>query len=381
MTTLSTLIGPAGSSLGLGEAAGLPKPSLIQRLGGVFRRPVGPAAKRPAPAASPEDVAAMEALQQVLDDASVPAAAHAFEHLHREADANDLSDSVDETKSEFGPGGPLLPPQPPRRRLLWGGPARRDAAMDEVRQGMGALASLLTGIQTHMEQQGARQQELVASQQELIACLSHLPASSAAHLEALAAHGDASVARNGVLQALRDQLAAGATAQAEALALQTQSLHALREQIAQGTVAQGQSLAVQNRSLEAIRDQIAQGAANQSRLCVALERLGGLQESAGAALSSIGRRIDGMDARDASFVASLEKVSDAMQTVSRASETSAVVLDRVQGNLAAREEGIHKTLDRHQSKFNALMAVAIAVSAAAMAVVAGVGYMVLTKVQ
>ena len=76
----------------------------------------------------------------------------------------------------------------------------------------------------------------------------------------------------------------------------------------------------------------------------------------------------------------MEKVSDAMQTVSRASETGAVVLERVERSIAGRDEGVNKTLDKHQGKFNALMAIAIAVSAAAMATVVGVAYIAMNKV-
>lgn len=332
MTTLSSLIGPANSSFGLGESVAPPRASLWQRLGGAFRRK-GEVAESPAASNNAATLdAPIEALKQVVDDTTV---------MTYSDDDESLSDSIDEQPSLDMNGPSLVPPTPPRRRLLWGG--KRDAAMDEVRNGIGALASLLNGIQEHLENQGARQDQFLAQQDQflarqdqLIACLTHLPQASA---------------------------------------------------------AQAQAAAAQTQSLAAIRDQMAQGSANQARLSAALERLGGLQETTGAALDrlgnlqeganealgNIGRRVEQMDVRDASFAASMEKVCDAMQTVSRASETGAVVLERVQHTLTTHEDGINRTLDKHQNKFNALMAVAIAVSAAALAVVAGVGYMVLSK--
>jgi hypothetical protein len=437
MTTLSTLIGSTGAPLGLGDvstlhAAASAKASLWQRLGGVFRpqkaRPArrsgGAAAEIESPADDADAVTSpVEALRSVVDDtvdgfARRALTAHAFHaYAAREASADDRDDDgrgpdgVDRTDAGyrgdtgyrsdagFGSGPPsLLPPTPPRRRSLWGGTARRDAAMDEVRHGMGALASLLAGIQQNMEQQGARQQELIA-------CLSHLPLSAATQGEALAglrdglAGGSAALvgavgSQTEVLAAIRDGLAAADARAAEAearaaesalaqqsalaaqqdvLAAQHAALLAIGDRVAEGA-------ATQNQSLVAIRDQIERSATTQVRLSDALDRLGGIQETTGAALTSISRRIDQMDARDTAFVASLERVSDAMQTVSRASEASAGVLDRVQVGLADREDGVRRTLDKHQTKFNALMAVAIAVSTAALAVVAGVGYLVLTKI-
>ena len=345
MTTLSTLIGPAHPSFDLGDAAaaGGPAPaarraSLWQRMGGAFRRKradggSGTGGSADAFASAGDDVAPIEALKSIVDDTEP---ANPFDGGHN--DHYSLSDSVDESPRLDHNGPSLLPPTPPRRKLLWGGTNKRDEALDDVRQGIGALASLLNGIERHMEAQGQRQQELsgqhrelvdhqrelVERQRELVACLSHLPAASA---------------------------------------------------------AQTQSMAVQSESLAAIRDQIAQGSANQTRLCAALERLGGLTETTGSGLTSISQRIDQMDARDATFTKSLERVSLAMETVSRASEASATMLDRVQVGLSTREDGMTNVLDKHQTRFTALMAVAIAASTAALAVVAGVGYLVLSKIQ
>jgi hypothetical protein len=349
MTTLSTLIGPGGSSLGLGGFAAPARRSFWQRVGGVFRRklkPVTPAPESPTAVLSPDESAALTMQADALGDVGTVIetdlsqlslsedAAAAFiarvsdlsddsgEALPRAADARTDADDIGLSDSTVGSGGQqpddegssLLPPTTPRSELLWGNP-KRDAALDEIRNGMVALASLLNGIQTHMEQQGARQDELALRQKELVACLSHLPAASAAQTENLAA----------------------------------------------------------------IRDQMAQGSANQARLCAALERLSGLQETTGDALTSIGRRIEQMDVRDAGFAASMEKVCDAMQTVSRASETGAVVLDRVQNALTAREDKMTMVIERQQTRYSALMAIAIAVSAAALATVAGVGYLVISR--
>jgi len=317
MTTLSTLIGSAIPSFGLGDTADAPRPGLWQRIGGVFRRRRG------------NDVAAMQASQQNALATDSAVSAEALHKIVNDDEMEALGGDHDEPyQPDAGPidyteelphasfGGSMLPPTPPtppRRRPLT---PPRDSAIDEVRAGMSALASLLHGIQQHMERQGERQDELADRQREVIACLSHLPMASA----------------------------------------------------------------IQNESLIAIRDQITQGVTTQTRLCSALERLGGLQETTGEALTSITRRIDQMDARDANFASSMEKVCDAMQTVSRASETGAIVLERVRNNLSTQQDNIKETLDKHQNRFNALMAVAIAVSVAALAVVAGVGYLVLSKI-
>lgn len=315
MTTLSSLIGSGHPSFGLGETAGN-KTGFWKRVGGVFRRRRNVAAEIPIDAmarevepGSPGVDAAADALGKIIDEDEMDALGFEL----------DPSARNDEVEPEAGFGGPLLPTEPPqRRRPQTPVPIPyRDNALDEVRAGMSALASLLSGIQQHMEKQDLRQEELAERQREVVACLSHLPMASA----------------------------------------------------------------IQNESLSAIREQITQGVATQTRLCTALERLGGLQETTGEALTSITRRIDMMDARDAAFTASMEKVCDAMQTVSRASETGAIVLERVRNTLATQQDGMAQTLDKHQNRFNSLMAVAIAVSVAALAVVAGVGYLVLSKIQ
>ena len=312
MTTLSTLIGSSHPSFGLGGSAGI-KSGFWKRIGGVFRWRRNSAAELHSEAGSGDNEAndeqmeiavSADALNKVVDDDELEALGFELQPH----DAHTIDEDFD-----AGFGGPLLPPEPPSRRRVRN--SKPDTAIDEVRAGMSALASLLTGIQQHMEKQDARQEELAERQREVVACLSHLPAASA----------------------------------------------------------------IQNESLAAIREQITQGVTTQTRLCSALERLGGLQETTGDALTSITRRIDQMDARDANFANSMEKVCDAMQTVSRASETGAIVLERVRNTLATQQDGMSTTLDKHQNRFNALMAVAIAVSVAALAVVAGVGYLVLSK--
>jgi hypothetical protein len=402
MTTLSTLIGQSGTSLGLGELASPPRSGFWHRMGGVFKRRRGAGLS----AATTNEVAiteaaAIEALKEVVDDDFMhePTPAPTSE-LPDEGSTLTLSDIADEP-ARTDPNGPsLLPPQPPRKLRLWGGSAaRKDQAIEEVRNGMSALASLLGGIQSHMEQQGARQQELLGY-------ISQLPKASAAQTECLQALRDQVAAgaamQNESLHLIREQIASGSAAQTQSLlavrdqleagaSAQQASLAAMREQIAQASASQSEELlalreqladgsTAQSTSLQSIRDQIAQGSAAQVRLCAALERLGSLQEGTGEALTSISRRIDQMDARDVAFTTSMEKVSDAMQTVSRASETGAIVLERVENSIASRDEGVNKTLDKHQGKFNALMAVAISVSAAALVAVGGMVYLVVTKV-
>ncbi|QOV89468.1 hypothetical protein [Humisphaera borealis] len=312
MTTLSTLIGASHPSFGLGGSAGA-KSGFWKRIGGVFRWRRNSAAELGSERSTAESEAndeqtevavAAAAMNKVVDDDELDALGFELQPHGAHTIDEDLDAGF----------GDLLPPEPPSRRQVRTN-SKPDSAVDEVRAGMSALASLLTGIQQHMEKQDARQEELAERQREVVACLSHLPMASA----------------------------------------------------------------IQNESLSAIREQITQGVATQTRLCSALERLGGLQETTGDALTSITRRIDQMDARDANFASSMEKVCDAMQTVSRASETGAIVLERVRNTLASQQDGISTTLDKHQNRFNALMAVAIAVSVAALAVVAGVGYLVLSK--
>src|SRR5690606_10616131 len=155
MTTLSTLIGSGHTSFGLGGVAAPRKASFMQRIGGVFRRrraegpsvPANASLSAKVPAVS-NDLAPFESLKEVVDDSlnhdTPPDDSIGLQLRSDSIDDNGLSDSIDEQPQAGFGGGPSLPPTPPRRRLLWGG--KRDTAIDEVRSGMTALASLLDGI-------------------------------------------------------------------------------------------------------------------------------------------------------------------------------------------------------------------------------------------
>ena len=74
-------------------------------------------------------------------------------------------------RGDGGPGGGMLPTGPEPRSTFLRPWAKRDAAIEQLQSGVGALADLMTGIKDNLERTAKRQDELVQY-------LSHLPGAS-----------------------------------------------------------------------------------------------------------------------------------------------------------------------------------------------------------
>lgn len=254
MTTLSTFIGSVGTSATLGEMDASPKPSFWQRLGGVFRKPrANVAAEIPTSELTKEGVDSNDSVDHAMVEDSV-------------------SDSVDESPGVSDGGPSLLPPNPPRRRLLWG---RRETPLDEVRNGLGALASLLTGIQQHMEQQSVRQQELLGY-------LSHLPEASRVQSESL--------------EAIRRQMEQGGTQQSR--------LCVALERLSGAQETTGTALSQIDRRIEKMDARDTTVTEHLVKVGSAMETVGRTSES-GAAM--LGRMHQALTDRESQLQSSMEK--------------------------------------------------------------------------
>ncbi len=191
--------------------------------------------------------------------------------------------------------------------------AKRDAAIENLQNGLVGLSDLMGSIRENLEKQSVRQDELLQY-------LSHLP------------------------QALEQW---------------------------------PESNRVQGETLKAIHQQIEQQNTQQGKLADILNRISQADQTHGKTLEALGEQVQSLDRHDQAISESLHNVGSAMQSVSKNSSTSAQVLEQMRDNLSNRDGELERILHRQGSRFTTLLAVAIFLSIGAVVAVCIFGYMVL----
>jgi len=213
-----------------------------------------------------------------------------------------------------GNGGMIPGGTEPRSTFLrpW---AKRDAAIEQLQSGVGALADLMTGIRENLERTAKRQDELVQY-------LSHLP---------------------GALKQLPE------------------------------------SARVQGEALRAIQLRMERQSEEQGHLAEVLERMTAADQAHGRTLEGLQERVDTLNEHDKAIAENLNGVGAAMKSLSQHSESSAMVLKQLREDTTNHDGELERILHRQGNRFTTMLAVAIFLSVAALAAVGFVGYLMLNQ--
>lgn len=195
--------------------------------------------------------------------------------------------------------------------------AKRDAAIDNLQAGVGALTDLMNGIRDHLEKQSERQAEMLDY-------MSHIPQ-------------------------FLEKLPEGAKLQAE--------------------------------TLKAIHMQMERQGEHQSKLSEILERITDADTRNGRTLDALETSVDALREHDESISSSFKSVGAAMESVSRNSEASAAVLQQLRDNISSRDGEMERILHRQGSRFTVLLSVALFLSIVALIVASVIGYLSYTAMQ
>jgi len=192
--------------------------------------------------------------------------------------------------------------------------AKRDAAIENLQQGVGALSDLMVSIRDNLDRSSERQDQLLN-------CLSHLPE---------------------VLQ----QLPESARTQAEALK------------------------AIQRR-MELQGDE-------QTKLADILDRMTQADQVNGRTLDALSERVGAVSDHDEKIVENLWSVGTTLELVGRNSEATGAVLQQLRETQVGRTGDIEKLLAKQSTRFSTLLVISILMSVAAISSVATVAYLLMT---
>lgn len=239
--------------------------------------------------------------------------------IPRDNDNGHPADVFDpDTAGGPGNGGNILTggPVEPRSTFLrpW---ARRDAAIEQLQSGVGALAELMTGIRENLERTAKRQDELVQY-------LSHLP---------------------GALQQLPE------------------------------------SARVQSETLKTIQLRMERQSEEQQRLADVLERMSAADESHGRTLEGLQERVDTLNEHDKAIAENLNGVGAAMKSLGQHTESSVMVLKQLREDTSTHDGELERILHRQGNRFTTMLAIAIFLSISALAAVGVVGFLLLNRAQ
>lgn len=214
-----------------------------------------------------------------------------------------------------GSGNGMIPGGPESRSSFLRPWAKRDAAIDQLQSGVGALAELMTGIRDNLERTAKRQDELVQY-------LSHLP---------------------GALQQLPE------------------------------------SARLQSETLKTIQLRMERQSDEQQRLHEVLERMSAADQTNGRSLDALQQRVDTLNEHDKAISENLSGVGAAMKSLSQHTESSAMVLKQLREDTTTHDGELERILHRQGNRFTTMLAVAIFLSISALAAVGVVGYLLLNQ--
>lgn len=214
-----------------------------------------------------------------------------------------------------GSGNGLIAGGPESRSSFLRPWAKRDAAIDQLQSGVGALAELMTGIRDNLERTAKRQDELVQY-------LSHLP---------------------GALQQLPE------------------------------------SARLQSETLKTIQLRMERQSDEQQRLAEVLERMSAADQTHGRSLDALQKRVDTLNEHDKAISENLSGVGAAMKSLGLHTESSAMVLKQLREDTTTHDGELERILHRQGNRFTTMLAVAIFLSISALAAVGVVGYLMLNQ--
>ena len=191
--------------------------------------------------------------------------------------------------------------------------AKRDAAIENLQNGVVALGDLMNSIRDNLERTSNRQDELLQY-------LSHLP---------------------GALQQLPEHNR------------------------------------VQGEALRAIQKRMEQQEGEQSKLASLLERMAQADQTHGRTLAALNDRVESLGEQDRRIADNLGDVGEALQSVTRSSEATSAVLQRMHENLDTRDSELERILHRQGTRFTTMLAIAIFLSVGALVSVCVMGYLMM----
>ncbi|HEY8667097.1 MAG TPA: hypothetical protein VIL86_10545 [Tepidisphaeraceae bacterium] len=189
--------------------------------------------------------------------------------------------------------------------------AKRDAALSNLQEGFTTLTDLMTAVRDNLQKQTERQDELLQY-------LSHLP---------------------------------------EAI-----------KQIPESNRVQGEAL-------RAIHQQMEQQNSQQRTIADVLNKISDTSGGHKQILDALNERVENLNQHDEKISDNLSSVGNAMQTVSRNSQTSAQVLEQMRDNINSRDGELERIMHKQGNRFTTLLAIAIFLSVAALAAVSVIGYL------
>jgi chromosome segregation ATPase len=193
--------------------------------------------------------------------------------------------------------------------------AKRDAAIANLQDSFHTLTDLMSAVRDNLDRQTHRQDELLQY-------LSHLP------------------------QALQTI--------PESNRVQTEVLRAIHTQL--------ENQQSQQRQLNEILDRISKTGGDNHEL-----------------LDALHERVERLHQHDQSISDNLRVVGDAMQSVTKNSTVGTEVLSNLRDNISSRDGQLERILNRQNTRFTTMLAIAIFLSIAAIAAVGAIGYLLLTQ--
>jgi len=263
------------------------QPTWLSRIGNWFRRSSGPHGSGP-------DVATRSRMQDE-------------ESMSEDGNPDVFDDHPGHGHGPGGNGGNSLLPNPiePRSTFLRPWARRRDPNLEQLRNAVGAMGELMTGIRDNLENNAKRQDEMLSY-------LAHLP----------------------------------------------QALQQLPE-----------SARVQGEALKAIQLRMERQSVEQQHLAEILEHISNADQVNGKTLEGLQQRVDTLNEHDKAIAENLNEVGEAMQSLGKHSESSAMVLKQMREDTTTRNGELERILHRQGSRFTSMLAVALFLSIAALAAV------------
>ena len=256
---------------------------------------------------------------------------------------------------------PEPPSRPPGPFMVRG---KRAGGNRNLVKGMNALAEMTGAVRQDLQKQGERHEQLLRY-------LSLMPKIIGQFPETARLQGEA-------MKAIHSQM---------------------ERQAAQHAAQQATFIEQRSRDAAAFARQSAEQAkrheAQQERLGTILEGLTSADAARGEAITSLAQQLDATRGQGveitqglgrfgeevARFGTNLNEFSASVQTAARTSEAGAQVIKEIREELAHRESKLEQVLERNNTRFTSMLAVAITTSIAAMTSVVVIGYLMLTRMQ